>query len=238
MHPGMLRRSAETLRPYFAELAEAGAASVGMNRLRAIGLKAEAAMLSATEGVNTHRGAVFGLGLLCAAAGATGYLTDSTLRAPRSLGAAVAERWGYDILRGPVDALSHGSVARRRYGAGGARAEAAAGFPSLYEIALPALRAAQRLAPHDEQASRVQACFALIAAVCDTNLLYRGGAEGAHYARQAAAFFISEGGVARPDWRARAAEVHAAFVARGLSPGGCADLLAMTLFVDALEIGD
>jgi triphosphoribosyl-dephospho-CoA synthase len=81
----------------------------------------------------------------------------------------------------------------------------------------------------------VQTCFALIAVVCDTNLLHRGGAEGLRYASEAASSFLSQGGVGAPDWRARAAAVHAAFVARRLSPGGCADLLAMTLYVDALE---
>jgi triphosphoribosyl-dephospho-CoA synthase len=49
--------------------------------------------------------------------------------------------------------------------------------------------------------------------------------------------FLSQGGVGGPDWRRRAAVVHAAFVARRLSPGGCADLLAMTLFVGTLETG-
>ncbi len=89
--------------------------------------------------------------------------------------------------------------------------------------------------PNDADAAPVQACFALIAAVCDTNLLHRGGAEGMRYAAEAAGSFLSQGGVGAPDWRARAAAVHAAFVARRLSPGGCADLLAMSLFVDALE---
>jgi triphosphoribosyl-dephospho-CoA synthase len=57
------------------------------------------------------------------------------------------------------------------------------------------------------------------------------------YASEAAASFLAQGGVGSFDWQARAAAVHAAFVARRLSPGGCADLLAMTLFVDALESG-
>ncbi|TMJ61196.1 MAG: hypothetical protein E6G83_19240 [Alphaproteobacteria bacterium] len=82
---------------------------------------------------------------------------------------------------------------------------------------------------------RLQACFALIAAVCDTNLLPRGGAEGICHASKAATSFLSPGGVGAPDWRARAAAAHAAFVAWRLSPGGFAELLAMTPFVDALE---
>jgi triphosphoribosyl-dephospho-CoA synthase len=235
MDARLLRRSALVLRPFFAELGQAGTQAATMNRLRAIGMRAEAAMLFATGGINTHRGAIFGLGLLSAAAGAAAPESDGSPRVTRTLGAIVAERWGEDIRRGPVPAFSHGAMALRRYGAGGARAEAAAGFPSVYEIALPALRLGRMSAPQDEHAPAVQACFALIAAVRDTNLLHRGGAEGARYAQRAAECFLREGGVATPDWRKRAAAAHAAFVARNLSPGGCADLLAMTLFIDALE---
>ena len=64
------RRSATAIEPYLAALAQAGAQGCAMGRLRIIGLNAEAAMLTVTGGVNTHRGAIFGLGLLCAAAGA------------------------------------------------------------------------------------------------------------------------------------------------------------------------
>lgn len=66
----MFMRSAQALQPYFRELAAAGGALADMSVLRRIGLRAEQAMLAVTGGVNTHRGAIFGLGLLCAAAGA------------------------------------------------------------------------------------------------------------------------------------------------------------------------
>ena len=145
------------------------------------------------------------------------------------------QRWAAEIGRGPIPLFSHGAAALRRYGAGGARAEAASGFRSVYEVGWPAVRWGRSLRPGDPDAPPVQACFALIAAVWDTNLLHRGGADGMHYAAKAASSFLSQGGVGAPDWCARAAAVHAAFVARRLSPGGCADLLAMTLFVDALE---
>jgi triphosphoribosyl-dephospho-CoA synthase len=238
MDAAMLRRSAEALRPFFTELALAGSLGAGMSRLREIGMRAEAAMLSATGGINTHRGAIFGLGLLSAAAGTVSRLSnDGDVYAPGKLGGVVARKWGPEIQRGPVPLHSHGSAALRQYGAGGARAEAAAGFPSVYEIGLPALRRGRMLAPDDAAAAPVQACFALIAAVRDTNLLHRGGSEGARYAADAATAFLSAGGVGASDWRARAAMVHAGFVARRLSPGGCADLLAMTLFVEALQTG-
>lgn len=223
------RRSAAALEPCFAALAEAGAQGSAMGRLRVIGLEAEAAMLRATGGVNTHRGAIFGLGLLCAAAGmrAGGFVDPA-----RPLGAVVTAHWCDGILRGPELLHSHGGVARRRFGAGGARHEAATGFPTVYGVGLPALRRGAALTGED-QAARVQACFALIAHVEDTNLLHRGGLDGLRFAQGAAREFLAQGGVGQLDWLARALAVHRAFVACRLSPGGSADLLAMSLFVEA-----
>ncbi|QDP21936.1 triphosphoribosyl-dephospho-CoA synthase MdcB [Bradyrhizobium cosmicum] len=232
MDAATFRRSAAAIRPYLQGLADAGALGFGMGRLRIIGLEAERAMFAATSGVNTHRGAIFGLGLLCAAAGAkAGGLVDPAL----SLGDVVARLWGDSILDGPVLLHSHGSAARRRFRAGGARIEAANGFPSIYGIGLPALRRTTPVVPEDMEAARVEACFALIASVEDTNLLHRGGLDGLRFAHDAAQGFIDAGGVRAPGWRARAQSIHDSFVARRLSPGGSADLLAMTLFVDAHE---
>jgi triphosphoribosyl-dephospho-CoA synthase len=228
------RRSAAAIRPFYARLALAGAAGTEMERLRQIGREAEDAMLAATGGVNTHRGAIFGLGLLCAAAGAA--LAEG---APARLSAVqladiVARRWGNAILRGPIPLRSHGTDVLRRFGAGGARAEAAAGFPLVRGIGLRALRQGRTLA-HDEDAARVQAFFALMAEVEDTNLLHRGGAAGLQDAQCEARQFLAGGGVGQGDWQARAVKIHQAFVRRRLSPGGCADLLAATIFLDAVE---
>jgi triphosphoribosyl-dephospho-CoA synthase len=232
MDADTFRRSASAIRPHFQQLADAAGRDCGMGRLRVIGMEAEAAMLAATSGVNTHRGAIFGLGLLCAAAGAkVGGLVDPAL----PLGAIVARLWGGSIADGPVLLHSHGSAARRRFAAGGARAEAALGFPSVYQIGLPALRRGARAVPDDAEAARVEACFALIASLEDTNLLHRGGIDGLRFARRTTRHFIDTGGVRRPGWRARAQAVHDSFVSRRLSPGGAADLLAMTLFVEAQE---
>jgi triphosphoribosyl-dephospho-CoA synthase len=229
MDAALLRRSADVLGPFFADLAVAGAAGAEMDRLRVIGLDAERAMLHATGGINTHRGAIFGLGLLAAA---TGF--RSRYGGPARLGQIVADRWGDAILDGPVLLRSHGAEAGRRYGAGGARMEAAAGFPSVYRIALPALADGERL--HTAEIARIQACFALIAAVEDTNLLHRGGRDGLAFARREAEAFLAAGGVGGAGWQRRAIATHAAFVARNLSPGGAADLLAMALFVRAIEV--
>ncbi|CAM5774603.1 putative 2-(5''-triphosphoribosyl)-3'-dephosphocoenzyme-A synthase [Labrys miyagiensis] len=225
----LLARSAKALEPYFGGLAQAGAAGAGLDRLRAIGIEAERAMLAATRGVNTHRGAIFGLGLLCAAAG---FRHAYGIAMP--LGRIIAERWGEAILAGPVPLRSHGTEVARRHGVGGARMEAARGLPSVYEIAVPALREG-RAATSEEEAARVQACMALIADVADTNILHRGGTSGLAFAQGEARAFLATGGVGETGWRIRAVRIHQAFVARNLSPGGCADLLAMALFVDREE---
>ena len=238
MDAGTFRASAAALQPFYAELATAGASGAAMADLRAIGLAAERAMMGATGGVNTHRGAIFCLGLLCAAAGAV--LTDPAVDGwdPRSLpsrlGPIVRQRWGRAIVRGPIPLHSHGAAALLRFSAGGARAQAAAGFPHVLAIGLPALQLGRTLAPGDAEAARVQAFFALLRSVEDTNLLHRGGAEGLAFAREQASGFLAEGGVGQADWRKRAARVHRGFVARRLSPGGCADLLAATVFIDGL----
>jgi triphosphoribosyl-dephospho-CoA synthase len=230
MDADLLRRSARVLRPFFAELAAAGAAGAEMDRLRAIGVKGEAAMRAETHGVNTHRGAIFGMGLLAAAAG-----FRRCYGAQATLGRIIASRWGAGIANGPVELHSHGSVVARSYRAGGARAEAAAGMPSLYTVARPALGEGRWLAAGDEEAARVHACMSLIATVADSNLLYRGGPEGLAFAQAEAGAFLADGGVGAVDWRGRAEAIHARFVARNLSPGGCADLLAMALFAEAVE---
>ena len=224
-------RSIAALRPYYADLAIAGAAQAGMDELRRIGRMAEEAMLVATGGVNTHRGAIFALGLLSAAAGAA--IATSKPISVDLLTTTVAQRWGQDIRRGPIPLNSHGSGALRRFSAGGARAEAAAGFPHARNVGLPALRAGRLLA--DEETAQVHAFFALLASMEDTNLLHRGGLDGLALARRDAQDFMDAGSVGRPDWLDHAMAIHRRFVTRRLSPGGAADLLAVTIFLDALE---
>ncbi|MBZ9601387.1 triphosphoribosyl-dephospho-CoA synthase MdcB [Phyllobacterium chamaecytisi] len=226
------RYSASAIEPYFRSLVIAGAGARQMTHLRSIGIAAETAMLSATGGINTHRGAIFGIGLLCAAAGAR---ANGVVDFGFPLGSTVHELWGQSILAGPRLADSHGAQANLRYGVGGARSEAANGFPSIYNIGLPALRASRLKLPNDPEAQRVETCFALIAALDDTNLLHRGGQQGLLYAQQAARLFLARGGIAAACWRLQAQSIHEEFIARSLSPGGAADLLAMTLFVDEIE---
>ncbi len=221
-------RSLFALRHGFAALASAAASGAAFDRLQAIGSDAERAMRRATGDVNTHRGALFTLGLLAASAAhcrARGVVVTAA-----SLRATLRERWGGSLLMRPVTDVTHGREMAMRHGAGGARREAADGFPSLFEVVWPALVEARR-AGLDERDARLHALMTSIATIEDTNLLYRGGREGLAYARATARDFLATGGVRRADRHVALRCIGRAFVARRLSPGGSADLLAAALFV-------
>jgi len=227
-------RSLFALSRFFTDVADAGAAGARFETLRDLGIRAESAMLAATGGVNTHRGAIFALGLLSAAFARTVARdeapTDAALR--RTLLAC----WGADLAsaRNRAGSASHGLRAARRYGVTGARGEAYRAFPSVFDVALPALRSALSRGCGVRRA-RLSAFFALLAQVEDTNVLHRGGAEGLAFVRRVAREFRESGDVHARDAVTRAEAIHHAFIARRLSPGGCADLLAATLFVHDVQ---
>ena len=231
MTASTLVRSLFALRHYFAGIALAGMRAAPMGELRRLGVVAEARMLRATGGVNTHRGAIFALGMLSAAAALAwaqrGGAADRTLRA------VLAKHWRRDLLAVPVLAAqtdSHGRQMATKHGAAGARGEASDGFPSVFGIALPALREALARGA-DAQSARVHAFYALLAGVVDTNVLYRGGSGALRRLQGEASEFIDRGSVFADGWFARAEDLHRRCSRGGISPGGCADLLAAACFV-------
>jgi triphosphoribosyl-dephospho-CoA synthase len=225
-------RSLFALRGYFVAIAAAGAADAAFPALRRLGIDAERAMLRATGGINTHRGAIFSLGLLVAAA--------ARLRAQQRTtpdGVAVCNAvglWRDALLDAPLDPHSHGQRVRRLHGVAGVREQAAAGFPLLREVALPSLRAALR-AGLAQDAALAQTLLQLIAQTDDLNLLHRGGPDGLRFAQRSARAFLAAGGALQPDWRRQLSRLGDAFVARRLSPGGSADLLACACFLQRQE---
>jgi triphosphoribosyl-dephospho-CoA synthase len=230
-------KSLFALRHYFGYMARAGALGQSFEFLQALGLGAEGRMLKATGGVNTHRGAVFTLGLLCAAAGRLSVqgrvVTAQSLQDGliKHLGKSLRWRAESAAQAAPV---SNGQRAARRYGMRSAGEEAALGFPTLFEITLPSLQAAM-LSGHAPRAARVQAFFATMAVLDDTNTAHRGGWEGAQFVKASAQAFLDAGGVAQPDWVLQARAIHAEFVTRRLSPGGAADVLAAACWVHEMQ---
>jgi triphosphoribosyl-dephospho-CoA synthase len=223
-------RSLHAIKPYFSAITLLGWEQPAFAALSTLGRQAERDMLAATGGVNTHRGAIFNLGLLCAAAGALAR-RGARLTA-QGLCKEVACRWGPAIVAGASKAPpSHGQVVAHRYGAGGARQEAAGGFAAALGVGLPALRQIRAQGGSAELAA-LQCLMTLISTLADTNLLWRGGVQGLVFAQTAAADYLSQGGVLADTGLVRAQQMHAQFVQRRLSPGGSADLLGVCLFLD------
>lgn len=225
-------RSMFALRHYFGRICRAGIDDAPFSILKQLGIEAEARMMRATGGVNTHRGAIFSLGMLCAAIGRAH--KQGMAPSANGLRAVMLIRWGEELAAHtrPAGDTSHGLEAARLHAASGAREEGALGLPSVFEVGLPALRRTLA-AGRSMQLARLDALFALMAHVSDTNVLYRGGTQAASTVRLHASCFIEMGGTAHPDWRSYAIACHRAFVAERISPGGAADLLAATCLVHA-----
>jgi triphosphoribosyl-dephospho-CoA synthase len=231
-------RSARSLRPTFHAIAQASAheppSQVLRERLARIGRHGEAAMLEATGGSNAHRGAIWIVGLLCA--GAAWCMSESALETDHraALFSTAAHLSRFDDRYAPaVAASSNGARVARQYGAKGARGEAHDGFPHVTEAGLPALQRA-RAAGLNENDARLEALLSIMARLEDTCLLHRGGRPALEAARNGAAQVLGEGGLATDAGRAAYADLDRRLLALNASPGGSADLLAATLFVDSL----
>jgi triphosphoribosyl-dephospho-CoA synthase len=228
----MLRRSAYALLPTFVALATRARCCAPSSQLRedlaAIGRRGEEAMFAVTRGVNTHRGAIWALGLLAAAAAMAA--PDAP---PEDVAALAGQVAAFPDRYAPSEA-SHGSLVTRRYGVAGARGEARHGFPHVVSVGLPALRAA-REAGRGEWRARLDALVALIANVDDTCLLHRGGRAALRDAQTGARAVLDAGGSATATGRRAVRSLEAALLRHNAAPGGSADLLAAALFLDALD---
>jgi triphosphoribosyl-dephospho-CoA synthase len=222
-------RSARALREGFYRMAIAACGrdvDVGLReQLARIGRAAERRMLMATGGANSHRGAIWVLGLLVAAkAMSTADSRAADIAATAARIARTPDRWA------PA-ADSHGQRVCRRYCVGGARGEAMAGFPHVIEVGLPALRNARRQGAN-ESCAQLDALMAIMSSLDDTCLLYRGGRAALETAQRGARAMLEAGGAAtREGWRSLL-QLDGQLVAMNASPGGCADLLAACIFLD------
>ena len=201
--------------------------------LRDIGKRAEHEMYTATGGVNTHKGAIFTLGLLSAGAGLL-YAKNGRLSAEAILD-EVQNLVG-DTLRQELAELkagevgkAHGEAVLHRDGAGGVRSAAAKGFPVLRSVALPLLRQYEAEGQPAE-ASALNVLLHLILHVSDTNVLYRGGKNALLTLRADCRNILSHGGAFTPEGTALLYELKEPCKQRNVSPGGAADLLSAALF--------
>jgi len=232
--------SASALGPWFSEFARLGAFHGGelpalLPVLREAGKSAERDMFAATGGVNTHKGLIFSMGLLCAAAGrlqAAGRSPDpaSCVSEAAAIVSGISER---DFAATSARAPTVGERLYLALGVRGIRGEAEDGFPSVIDHALPRLKAglAAGLSWND---AMIDALFVLFTIVDDTNVLGRAGREGLDFLRSGAGSALRLGGMTTPDGRGAIRAMNSLLVERNISPGGCADLLALTVFLELL----
>lgn len=230
---GRVLRSAHSLREGFERMAACARGRAPCLLLReelgGIGREAEQAMLLATGGSNAHRGAIWILGL-CAAARAM-IPWHPTVATVTQVAAAIARIPD----RNAPEGATHGSQVLARFGVAGARGEACAGFPHVTAVGLPALHAARRRGIA-EDCAQLDALMAIMAQLEDTCLLYRGGRSAQAAAQFGARRVLACGGTSTAAGRRALRALDRALLARWVSPGGSADLLAACLFLDALTL--
>lgn len=233
--------SAKALRPYLNAFVLAGInagnepATEALAPLRALGLDAERAMLAATRHVNTHKGAIFAFGLLLGAAGRL-WAKGQSLTIDRlcsEAGCFVSGLVRSELKERVKTANSAGEYIYHRYGLTGARGEAESGFVSARQWALPAYQRATE-AGFDPQSALLSALVALMANNADTNLVARGGIEGLNFVKDEARQLTPLALCGPVAFKAQLQLMDDRLIARNLSPGGSADLLAVTWFLSQL----
>ena len=230
--------SANAIAPWWRRFVEKGHATEQtparalLPLVRSTGVPCEQAMFQETRGVNTHKGAIFSLGLLCVASGRL--LAQGIALSRERMCAEVASMCAGLVEReldGQREPRTAGERVFRRYGLSGARGEAASGYALVREVALPVYDRLRREGVGDEVAL-LQVLLHLLAVNADTNLASRGGLAGIEYVRDYASRLLRDGGALAPDGKEKMAAFDDALIARHLSPGGTADLLGVAWFLE------
>ncbi len=219
--------SACALREYFENCAQLGVENANYAQLQHVGQLAEERMLSSAK-ANTHKGAIFSLGILCYAQGFCGEEADMNAVLQK---AAETGKYYLDEMRLSDKKQTGGERQYALYGLTGARGEVASGFETVTKLALPALQKALQAGKTLSQAGR-EALIALIACVPDSNIIRRAGMEGLRWAQEEAKIAL-QSGCAEEVLR----QMNTRFVQKNISPGGSADLLAVTYFLHFLYGG-
>ena len=245
-------RSSISLYPYFSQCLEIGIdtsdkeAKESFQALRMPGIMAENHMLSVTDGINTHKGAIFSLGILCGALGRI--LGKSFLQEEDAL--PLSDRILYEckeMTRGLTEsdfstvtkenADTFGKKLYLLYGITGVRGQAEAGFPSVRKHGLPLLKDLLSEGLSEDEAGAL-VLLSLMANTTDTNMIHRGSMERLNSCKKEASILlkhalseIEKDGTLSDDSLHALKEMDQSFIRENLSPGGSADLLALCWFL-------
>lgn len=231
----LMQRSIDTLHPYFVKLALLGCADALPTHasIRDIGIEAERAMLSATNGVNTHKGALFSMGLAVVAA-AHEENTDSLQATIKTLAASFPDTNGTHGSKAKL--LSKGTTAIK-----GALDNAREGYEMLFAEWLPFY--IERRKERDAHTLH-KTLLRIMCDLDDTNVIYRTDLATAEEVKQEARALLdsfSKAHTAEDKEKRIAAELLALkdmdkrYTARNISPGGAADMLSLTIFIGSIQ---
>lgn len=217
MDYALMSKSISALRPYLTRLAVESAKDIDPAKIKEIGIEAEKAMLKATSGVNTHKGALFCIGLSVAAASC---LACSTGAVEAYSFKELVSRAASEI---PSARGTHGAEAKRSFKVGGALENARAAYPELFTDWLPYYRSLE-----GDPFRCHKTLLHIMTTLDDTNILHRRGAEGLAHAEAEAARLLedfSESGLS---------SLNKDFIRENISPGGSADMLSLTIFIESI----
>lgn len=228
--------------PYMGQMYEEGARwtkdpELLFAKIRSIGILAEQKMFDATEGVNTHKGILFTMGIVAAAAGffyqKNGYYEmTGILETGQEMCQKALER---ELLKiRDEQAKTHGELLYKEYAERGIRGEVIDGFPVIRTTTYPMLKHFMKKEEQPNHAA-IQTLFYAMVGLGDTNVLSRGGAEGLNWIRENATGILSLGGAFTKAGREGIQMMNRQCIEKNLSPGGAADMLALTIFLWELE---
>ncbi|PWW28340.1 triphosphoribosyl-dephospho-CoA synthase [Cytobacillus oceanisediminis] len=225
-------KSAKALETTFREIAETSLNRIPSQQLReeiaVIGRRGEQAMFKATGGVNTHKGAIWALGLL---------VSSAAMDLGKSGIEEIAIQAGSLALftdRNLPAVKTNGSFVKARFGVNGAKGEAEQGFPHVRHFGLPILYESRKRCMN-ENLCRLNVLIALMAELNDTCILHRGGAKALSSTKKRAKEILKAGGVSTAKGWQLLKQLDQSLCLQKVSPGGSADLLAATIFMDFLD---
>lgn len=228
----LMVRSAHSLTPTFYALALHSwqrPADIALRQdIGRLGRAGEAQMMVETGGVNTHRGAIWAMGLLVSA---VAMQPESLL--PQHIAQRAAKIAALPDAFSPKK-FSKGSHAVQRYQVPGAREEAQGGFPHIIDCALPQLHRSRSRGASESEA-QVDALLAVMTRLTDTCVLSRGGLPALNAMHQGAQAVLAAGGMHSVAGRQQLRRLERRMLSDNVSPGGAADLLAATLFLDSVS---
>lgn len=207
--------------------------------LREAGKKAEFRMFSFTGGINTHKGMIFTLGILCGCAGWMFGKKPLTFENLSECSAAMCQgicEKEYSGLEQKTE-LTKGERMYLEYGCTGVRGEVEKGYQTIKQFSLP-YYTQLRQAQVNTNDALVQTLLHLIADTWDTNILSRHDMDTMKYCQRYAQKVLDLGGILTEAGKAAIIKMDQDFIERYISPGGCADLLAVTHFVYSLEYAE